>query len=75
MDASIYGLQNEFDEKHSLGTAMHGFLKRILVDAKLLDETGFSKAAELIEKLGYETKTSWGLSLQISAIPRRSTGM
>lgn len=53
--------KNEFDNMHSLGTQMYGFFKRFLRDANLLDENGFSKTAEIIDRLGYESETSWGI--------------
>lgn len=53
--------KNEFDSMHSLGTQMYGFFKRFLRDANLLDENGFSKTAEIIERLGYESEASWGI--------------
>ena len=53
--------KNEFDEKHSLGSQMYSFFKRFLRDANLLDETGFSKTAEIIASIGYESEVSWGI--------------
>ena len=53
--------KNEFDERHSLGTQMYSFFKRFLRDAKLLDETGFSRTAEIIDKLGLNSEQSWGI--------------
>lgn len=56
-----FEFKNEFDEKHSLGSQMYSFFKRFLRDAMLLDETGFSKIAELIDKLGLDSEQSWGI--------------
>lgn len=53
--------KNDFDQKHSLGSQMYSFFKRFLRDAKLLDENGFSETAKVIEKIGYQTDTAWGI--------------
>ena len=56
-----FELKDEFDNKHSLGSNMYSFFKRFLRDAKLLDKDGFSQTAKLIDKIGYETQTAWGI--------------
>lgn len=53
--------KNEFANKHDLGSQMYNFFRRFLRDSKLLDETGFSKTAEIIDKLGFETVMAWGI--------------
>lgn len=53
--------KNEFDDNHTLGSQMYGFFKRFLRDAKLLDETGFSKTAKLIDSIGIENDEAWGI--------------
>lgn len=53
--------KNEFDDNHDLGTQMYSFFKRFLRDAELLDNTGFSKTAEICENVGYESETAWGI--------------
>lgn len=53
--------KNEFDDKHSLGSQMYSFFKRFLRDASLLDETGFSKTAEIIDRLGLNNEQGWGI--------------
>lgn len=55
--------KNEFDENHSLGSQMYSFFKRFLRDAELLDETGFSKVAQTIDKIGLENDSSWAIML------------
>lgn len=53
--------KNEFDENHSLGSQMYNFFKRFLRDSLLLDETGFSETAILVDKLGYDSESAWGI--------------
>ncbi len=56
-----FSLKNDFDEQHSLGSQMYSFFKRFLRDAELLDENGFSKTAQIIDKLGLDEEASWAL--------------
>ena len=49
------------NEQHSLGSQMYSFFKRFLRDAELLDENGFSKTAQIIDKLGLDEEASWAL--------------
>lgn len=56
-----FEFKDEFDEKHSLGSQMYSFFKRFLRDAKLLDNTGFSSTAKLIDKIGIMEEKSWGI--------------
>ena len=56
-----FEFKNEFDEKHRLGSQMYSFFKRFLRDAKLLDDTGFSRTAEIVEKIGLENEQGWGI--------------
>lgn len=58
-----FSYKNEFDEKHSLGSQMYSFFKRFLRDAELLDKEGFSKTAEVIDELGLDNLSSWGIML------------
>lgn len=53
--------KNLFDENHSLGSQMYNFFKRFLRDANLIDNTGFSKTAQIIERVGVISEKSWGL--------------
>ena len=55
--------KNEFDENHSLGSQMYSFFKRFLRDAELLDENGFSRTAQIIDKLGLDSEASWAIML------------
>ncbi len=59
-----FNYKNEFDEKHSLGSQMYSFFKRFLRDAELLDETGFSKTAKVIdETIGLDSDSAWAIML------------
>ena len=59
-----FNYKNEFDEKHSLGSQMYSFFKRFLRDAELLDETGFSKTAKVIdEAIGLDSDSAWAIML------------
>lgn len=53
--------KNDFDNNNSLGSQMYGFFKRFLRDANLLGEKGFTDTAQVIDRLGYESETSWGI--------------
>lgn len=56
-----FEFKNDFDDNHSLGSQMYSFFKRFLRDANLLDETGFSRTAQIIDKIGIEDYKSWGI--------------
>ena len=58
-----FTFKNEFDQNHSLGSQMYSFFKRFLRDAQLLDETGFSQTAQIIDKIGLDDDASWALML------------
>lgn len=59
-----FNYKNEFDEKHSLGSQMYSFFKRFLRDAELLDETGFSKTAQIIdEMIGLDSDSAWAIMM------------
>jgi phosphoadenosine phosphosulfate reductase len=58
-----FNYKNEFSEKNSLGSQMYSFFRRFLRDAKLLDSDGFSKTAEVIDKIGLDELSSWGIML------------
>jgi len=55
--------KDEFDKNHTLGSQMHGFFKRFLRDANLLDENGFSLFAKKIDSIGLDNLNSWALML------------
>ena len=55
--------KNDFDDKHSLGSQMFNFFKRFLRDAELLDKSGFSKTAEIVEKIGLNNDEGWAIIL------------
>lgn len=56
-----FTFKNTFHENHSLGSQMYNFFKRFLRDAKLLDETGFSETAKIIDKIGLASEVGWGI--------------
>ena len=58
-----FNYRNEFDQKHSLGSQMYSFFRRFLRDSELLDENGFSNTAEVIDKIGLNNLSSWGIML------------
>lgn len=55
--------KNDFDQKHSLGSQMYSFFKRFLRDSELLDEGGFSRTAQIIDKIGLDEPAAWGIML------------
>lgn len=55
--------KNEFDQRHSLGSQMYSFFKRFLRDADLLNEKGLTDTAWVIDKLGLDNLSSWGVML------------
>lgn len=58
-----FTLKNDFDENHSLGSQMYSFFKRFLRDADLLDSSGFSYTAQVIDGLGLDNDCSWAIML------------
>ena len=56
-----FSYKNDFDNRHSLGSQMYSFFKRFLRDADLLDENGFSKTAQVIDKLGLDSDAAWAI--------------
>ena len=58
-----FSLKNDFDDNHSLGSQMYSFFKRFLRDAELLDASGFSYTAQVIDNLGLDNDCSWALML------------
>ena len=56
-----FEFKNEFDTRNSLGKNMRDFFGTFLRDARLLDDSGFSKTAEMIDEIGYTTQTAWGI--------------
>ena len=55
--------KNDFDQKNTLGSQMYSFFKRFLRDSELLDENGFTRTAQIIEKIGLENPTAWAIML------------
>ena len=58
-----FELKERFDDNHTLGSQMYNFFKRFLRDSQLLDSSGFSKTAQVIDTLGLENLSSWGIIL------------
>lgn len=58
-----FNYKNEFDQKNTLGSNMLSFFKRFLRDAELLDTSGFSKTAEIIDYIGLDHEESWAIML------------
>ncbi len=59
----FFKYKDDFDSQHTLGSQMYSFFKRFLRDAELLEKNSFSDFARLIEKLGLNNQSSWGLML------------
>ena len=55
--------KNEFKDRNTLGSQMFNFFKRFLKDAGLLNDSGFSRFAEIIDDIGLDEQLSWGLML------------
>lgn len=55
--------ENEFDERHSLGSQMHSFFKRFLRDSNMLVNNKFSDVAQHVKKMGLNDICSWGIML------------
>ena len=53
--------KNEFDDNHTLGSQMYNFFKRFLRDAQLLDASGFSETAQIVDSVGIENDQAWGI--------------
>ena len=59
----FFNFKDTFDQNHSLGSQMYSFFKRFLRDAELLDETGYSNFASVVNQLGLDSLSSWALML------------
>ena len=57
----FFKYKEDFDNKHTLGSQMYSFFKRFLRDSLLIDETGYSKTAKIVENLGIDNLSSWGI--------------
>lgn len=55
--------ENEFDDKHTLGSQMFNFFKRFLRDSELLVDNKFSSTAALVKQIGLSNLSSWGIIL------------
>lgn len=58
-----FEFKNNFDDNHTLGSQMYSFFKRFLRDSGLLDDTGFSKTAQIIDSIGIDNPAAWGIIL------------
>ena len=59
----FFTYKDSFDQSHSLGSQMYSFFRRFLRDAQLIDNNSFSYTATVIEKMGLENQSSWGIML------------
>lgn len=55
--------EDDFDEKHSLGSQMHSFFKRFLRDSNMLVNNKFSDVARKVKQLGLNDISAWGIML------------
>lgn len=58
-----FNYKNEFESSHSLGSQMYSFFKRFLRDAELLDNSGFSETAQVLDNLGLNNQNFWAIML------------
>lgn len=58
---SYFELKQRFFTEHTLGPMMYDMFRRFLKDAGLNEKNSFTKFAELISQLGWETETALGL--------------
>jgi phosphoadenosine phosphosulfate reductase len=58
-----FSYKEQFDQKHTLGSQMYRFFRAFLRDAGLLDVNGYTRFAELIEKMDLQNESSWALML------------
>lgn len=61
--SQYFSYKDNFDQNHKLGKAMYNFFKRFLRDAELLDDNGFSEVAKVIDNIGLDNLSSWGIML------------
>ncbi len=55
--------KDEFKQKHTLGSNMYDFFKRFLRDAELMENDRFTKTASVMESLGIDSNSAWGIIL------------
>jgi len=60
---SFFELKNRFKNEHSLGSNMYDFFKRFLRDAELLDNEEFSDVSMIVNNIGLNSESSWGIIL------------
>ncbi len=58
-----FTLKNDFVLNNSLGSQMFSFFKRFLRDAELISGDEFSQTAQIVEHIGFEDLSSWGIML------------
>lgn len=58
---SFFELKEDFFTEHTLGPMMYDMFRRFLKDAGLNEKNHFTKFAEMISNMGWETDTSLGL--------------
>jgi len=60
---SYFKLKEDFFTQHTLGPMMYDMFRRFLKDAGLNEKNHFTKFAELVSNIGWDTDTSLGLIL------------
>ena len=58
---SFFELKDDFFTNHTLGPMMYDMFRRFLKDAGLNEKNHFTKFAELISQIGWESNTAMGL--------------
>lgn len=58
-----FALKNEFAINNSLGSQMFSFFKRFLRDTALISGDEFSQTAQIIERMGLNNLSCWGIML------------
>lgn len=58
---SFFELKEDFFTEHTLGPMMYDMFRRFLKDAGLNEKNHFTKFAEMISDMGWETETALGL--------------
>lgn len=61
--SNFFVKKNAFWNEHGLGPNQVKTFKRFLKDSELTDKNSFTSLARLIDNLGWETETAWGIIL------------
>jgi phosphoadenosine phosphosulfate reductase len=60
---SFFDLKNNFLTEHTLGPMMISMFKRFLRDAELIENNKFSKTAQIVDQIGWESESAQGIIL------------